>query len=169
MEMSNPTLFILPTEEKFDGSNWTAFKTTITEAACGRGLLDYLEGKIKDPTVKKEGDESASPIPTIATTWWGAENPTAEEWRQRGTYARSMIILNVINPIGAGLKLDGTAAEAWTSLMTLHDAKSDLGLLQAEKELNSIKYRDGSNIKVHFRALRTAWAKANVQGAGIDD
>lgn len=53
--------------------------------------------------------------------------------------------------------------------MTLHDAKSDLGLLQAEEELNSIKYRDSANIKSHFRALCTAWARANNQGADIDD
>lgn len=80
-----------------------------------------------------------------------------------------MIVLNVINPISAGVKLDGSAADAWTSLMTLNDAKSDLGLLQAEEEPNSIKYRDDSNIEAHFRALCTVWSKANDQGAAIDD
>lgn len=159
--MSNPALFLLPAEEKFDGSNWTAFKTVITEAARGRGLLDYLSGAIKYPTVKSERRE--------ATTWWGASNPTPDEWQQRDAYARSMIVLNVVNPIGAGVKLDGTAAEAWESLTVLHDAKTDLGLLQAEEELNSIKYRDGANIESHFRAMRTAWSKANDQGAEIDD
>lgn len=167
--MSNPTLFLLPTEEKFDGANWTSFKTTITEAARGRGLLDYLEGKIRDPVTVKTESKGTQPIPTTPTVWWGAPNPTADEWVQRDAYARSMIILNVINPIGAGVKLDGTAAQAWSSLTTLHDAKTDLGLLQAEEELNSIKYREGANIEAHFRALRTAWSKANDQGAGIDD
>lgn len=167
--MSNPTLFLLPTEEKFDGANWTSFKTTITEAARGRGLLEYLEGKIENPATVKAESKGTQPTPTATTTWWGSPNPTVEEWAQRDAYARSMIILNVINPIGAGVKLDGTAAEAWSSLTTLHDAKTDLGLLQAEEELNSIKYREGANIEAHFRALRTAWSKANDQGAGIDD
>ena len=73
-------------------------------------------------------------------TWWGATNLTADEWQQRDAYAQSMIVLNVINPVGAGVKLDRDAADAWKSLTDLHDAKTDLGLIQAKEELNSIKY-----------------------------
>lgn len=51
-----------------------------------------------------------------------------------------MIVLNIINLIGASIKLNGTVARAWESLMRLHDAKSDLGLLQVEEKFNSIKY-----------------------------
>lgn len=110
--MSNPALFLLPAEEKFDGSNWTVFKTTIMEAACRCGLLDYLEGKIRNPVLKKEGGTSRTSTPTTPTTWWEAADPTPDEWQQQDAYARSMIVLNVINPIGAGVKLDGSAAEA---------------------------------------------------------
>ncbi|KAG6896376.1 hypothetical protein C0992_008717, partial [Termitomyces sp. T32_za158] len=166
--MLSTALFLLPVEEKFNGSNWTAFKTVITEATHECGLLDYLEGKISNPVLKKEGGKGR-PTPTTATTWWEAADPTPDEWQQRNPYVHSMIVLNMINPIGAGVKLDGTATEAWMSLTTLHDAKSDLGLLQAEEELNAIKYREGTNIEAHFRALQTAWAKANNQGAEIDD
>lgn len=56
-------------------------------------------------------------------------NQTVNEWQQQNMYTRIMIILNVINPIEAGVKLDGTSAEAWMSLTMLHDTKSDLGLL----------------------------------------
>lgn len=45
----------------------------------------------------------------------------------------------------------------------------DLGLLQAKEEPNSIKYRDGMNIKNHFYAMCTAWSKANNQGAEINN
>lgn len=48
----NPPLFLLPIEEKFDGSNWVAFKMIITEAACGHGLLEYLNGNIVKPETK---------------------------------------------------------------------------------------------------------------------
>lgn len=77
--MSNPALFLLPTEEKFDGSNWMTFKTMITEAACGRGLLEYLEGKIRNPLLEKEGSAAQTPIPTALTTWWGAADPMPDE------------------------------------------------------------------------------------------
>ncbi|KAG6870455.1 hypothetical protein C0992_013330 [Termitomyces sp. T32_za158] len=148
--MSNPALYQLPMEKRFDGSNWSTFKTIITEAARGRGLLDYFNGTIADPGTKEESDSKRAVVPETSTTWWGASNPTPDEWKQWDAYARSMIILNVINPIGAGVNLDGTAAQAWESLTKIHNARTDLGLLQAEEELNSIKYRDGANIESHF-------------------
>ena len=80
-----------------------------------------------------------------------------------------MITLNVINPIGAGVWMDGSVADAWALLTTLHDAKTDLGLIHAEEELGSIKYVDGVSIEAHFKALQMVWSKANDQGAGIDD
>ncbi|KAG5351441.1 hypothetical protein C0989_006452, partial [Termitomyces sp. Mn162] len=163
----NPTLFLLPTDEKFDGLNWPSFEITMTEAACGRELIGYLTGEIKRP----EGGDNTRVKAEMPErlTWWGALNPTLDEWLQRNAYARSMMTLNVINSIGAGVCMAGSAAAAWASLTILHDTKTDLGLIHAEEELGSIKYVDGSSIEAHFKALRTAWAKAKDQGVGIDD
>ncbi|KAG6871099.1 hypothetical protein C0992_011718, partial [Termitomyces sp. T32_za158] len=141
----------------------------MTEAARGRGLLGYMTGKIPDPRMIATDEKAKATESTTTSTWWGSLTPTPDEWLQRDAYARSMVTLNVLNPIGAGVRMDGTAADAWQSLTVIHNAKTDLGLLQAEEELNSIKYVDGANIEAHFKAMRTAWAKANNQGAGIDD
>ncbi|KAG5727343.1 hypothetical protein E4T56_gene12119 [Termitomyces sp. T112] len=65
--------------------------------------------------------------------------------------------------------MDGSAANAWSSLTPLHDAKTNLGLIHAEEELGSLKYVNSSSIEAHFKVMQTAWAKANDQGAGIDD
>lgn len=51
-----------------------------------------------------------------------------------------MVTLNVVNPIGAGMRLDGLVADMWKSLTDLHNVVTNLGLLHAEEELNSIKY-----------------------------
>ncbi|KAG6874999.1 hypothetical protein C0992_005601 [Termitomyces sp. T32_za158] len=163
----NLTLFLLPTDEKFDGSNWPLFKITMTEAACGRRLIGYLTGEIKRP----EGGDDAGIKAEMPErlTWWGALNLTLDKWLQHDAYVRSMVTLNMINPIGAGVCMDGSAAAAWASLTILHDTKTDLGLIHAEEELGSIKYINGSSIEAHFKALRTAWAKANDQGASIND
>ena len=74
---------------------------------------------------------------------------------------RSMVTLNVVNPIGAGIRLDGSVANAWSSLMLLHDAQLDLTLPHVEEKLNAIKYVDSTSVKAHFKALYTVWAKAN--------
>ncbi|KAH0584868.1 hypothetical protein H2248_008146 [Termitomyces sp. 'cryptogamus'] len=80
-----------------------------------------------------------------------------------------MVMLNIVNPIGAGVKVYGSVADAWRSLRVLHDAKTDLGLLHAEEELLLIRYANSTNIEAHFKAMQTAWARENDQGAGIND
>ncbi|KAG5332108.1 hypothetical protein C0989_007212, partial [Termitomyces sp. Mn162] len=141
----NPSLFLLPVEDRFDGSNWVVFRTTVTKAARGCGLLGYLTSEIREPEPETydPGESKGAPIKASHTsTWWGSASPSLDEWLQRDAYARSMVTLNVVNPVGAGVRMDGTAADAWNSLTSLHDAKTDLGLLHAEEELSSIKYTD---------------------------
>lgn len=68
-------------------------------------------------------------------------------------FAWSMMTLNIVNPIGAEVKMNGSAANAWLSLMALYDAQSDLSLIYAKKELVLIKYVDGMSIEAYFKAL----------------
>ncbi|KAG6858817.1 hypothetical protein C0991_001895, partial [Blastosporella zonata] len=101
--------------------------------------------------------------------YWGSTSPNTEEWCQRDAYAQSLITLNVINPIGQGVAMDGTAAATWKSLTEQHDAKSDLALLNAEEALSNLQYTEGGDMDTHIAAMRTAWSKANAQGANISD
>ncbi|KAF5387622.1 hypothetical protein D9615_000717 [Tricholomella constricta] len=162
--MSNPNLFLLPTAEKFDGANWVEWKTTILNAARARGLMGYLQGTTTAPDPPDPDD-----TPTPTTAYWGSPNPTYEEWLQRDAYTQGMITLNVLNPIGQGVAMEGTAAETWESLTSLRDAKSDLALINAEESLSLLKYSEGADMEKHLAAMREAWAKANAQGAEITD
>lgn len=67
-----------------------------------------------------------------------------------------MVTLNMVNPVSAGVAVDGSTVRAWMSLTAIHNARSDLGLIHAEEELSSIKYVDMSSIEAHFKALCTA-------------
>ncbi|KAG6852738.1 hypothetical protein C0991_008716, partial [Blastosporella zonata] len=153
----------MATDDQFTGNNWLKFKTKLTSAARGRGLKGYLDGTIPRPSPP---DSDATEIPT---NWWGSLSPTTEEWDQRDAFAMSMVALNVENPIGRGVKLDGSAAEAWKSLTDIHDIKSSLALVNAEAALAAIQYAEGDNLESHFTAMRTAWGNANDQGANIED
>lgn len=77
--------------------------------------------------------------------------------------------MNIKNTIGLGVKMDGTAAEAYTLIARVQDAQTDLGRLTTEKELIKIKYVNGGKMEEHIAKLRTAWTKANDQGCKIDD
>ncbi|KAF5327486.1 hypothetical protein D9619_005139 [Psilocybe cf. subviscida] len=189
-KMSSGAPFLLSASEQYDGTNWLEFKTKIRAAAKQRGVLGYLDGTIPCPlspaeeaaaaallaktqgTTKATSSPSSSPTPsamTFATAYWGSLTPTYDEWHQRDAWTQGLISLNVKNAIGLGIKLDGTAAESYASIANIKDAISDLGCITAEAELNAIRYSDGSDMDEHVAALRTAWMKANGQGAGITD
>ncbi|KAG6858872.1 hypothetical protein C0991_001787, partial [Blastosporella zonata] len=150
-------------EDQFTGNNWLKFKTKLTSAARGRGLKGYLDGTLEKPSPNIDA------LQMPASTWWGSLTPTPDEWDQRDAFTLSMIALNVDNPTGRGVKLDGNAAEAWKSLTDTHDVKSGLGLVNAEAALAAIQYTEGHDIEAHFTAMRTAWGNANDQGADIKD
>jgi hypothetical protein len=167
---SQPGNFVLSTEDKFDGSNWAEWKETIMSAAKSRGVMGYLEGTIQRPaTPPISSDPTLIPLPTTPTVFWGSKIPTQDEWEQRNAYAQGLIALNVKNPIGHGIKLDGTAAESWKSLTDVQDKVTDIGRLAAGNALRSIRHTDGADIDAHFCSLRKAWKRYNDQGGKMDD
>ena len=135
--MSQPQLFLLPPEDRFDGSNWISFKETLMNAAKARGCDGYFLGKITRPL--PQTDPATAPVPT---TFWGSLTPTKEEWDQRNAYSLGMITLNVKNTIRQGVRMDGTAAQAWKSLTDVQDLATGMGLLVADSHLRAIRHID---------------------------
>ena len=78
-------------------------------------------------------------------------------------------MLNVKNPIGHGINLDGMAAETWKSLTNVQDKVTDIRRLAAGNIFWSIHYTKGSDPDAHFCVLWKAWKKYNDQGGRMDD
>ena len=97
------------------------------------GCDEYLLGKINKPIPPTAPTTALKP-----TNFWESLTPTEEEWDQQNAYTLGMIMLNIKNTIGQGMKTDSTAAEAWKSLTEIHDLATDMGLLAADSHLCSI-------------------------------
>ena len=78
---------------------------------------------------------SIIPIPITPTIYWGSKRPSQDEWEQHNAYTQGLITLNVKNPIGHGVNLDGTAAESWKSPTDIQDKITDIGRLAARNTL----------------------------------
>ncbi|EKM83211.1 hypothetical protein AGABI1DRAFT_34697, partial [Agaricus bisporus var. burnettii JB137-S8] len=106
---------------KFNGTNWVSWSKMIRIAAELRGVSGYLDGTIPDP------GPSTTPLlppPTTATTAtpatsaetpWESITPRATEWKVRNAWTMGLLIYNTTDPIGLGISIEGTAADAWTS------------------------------------------------------
>ncbi|KAJ7362781.1 hypothetical protein DFH08DRAFT_683177, partial [Mycena albidolilacea] len=96
-------------------ANYPTFKVLIEEHAASKGLSGYLDGSITKPGIITVPPGTAStdvPTPVFSTT------PSRDEWTYRDSVLKSLIVTNVTDPIGLGLKRDGTAKECWDSVTT---------------------------------------------------
>ncbi|KAJ6584910.1 hypothetical protein B0H19DRAFT_926434, partial [Mycena capillaripes] len=119
MTSSSTGVPLLPDGEKFDGTGYSGFKTRIIALAKACGLGGYLDGTITSPPIH------AAPVPratahTMAlpldSTSIYSLTPSYEEFVHCDAIATALLVLNVKNPVGLSLKVDGSAAEAMQSL-----------------------------------------------------
>ncbi|PPR04697.1 hypothetical protein CVT26_015023 [Gymnopilus dilepis] len=165
---SNPTVF--PDSEKFDGTNWFSWKRAILTAAEIKGADGYLLGQIPQPSPAPPPSTNPQTIPLPPDpTPWDSPTPSASEWKMRNAWTKGLIMYNCINPVGLGVDLAGTAADAWAALVSLYDISSDVAAVNAQRDLRNTMFKDGDDLMAHISTLRTKWRKANASGANITD
>ena len=176
MSSSNMNPPIFADTEKFNGANFAAWEQLILIAATSRGVLGYLKGTITNPAPPTSPATALTytPAPLELTlpddpTPWYSTNPSVAEWAMRDAWVRALLLYNTKNPIGLGIKLDGTAAEAWTSLTLQYKIMSDLTTVTTQCDLCTTIFTDGNDFPIHVSNLRTKWAITNSAGANIGD
>jgi hypothetical protein len=115
---------MLPEAEKFDGTGWPAWKTKISAHIKVCRLGGYIDWTIPNPSPTPiDGAKATSahithappantalpPKPTVVYS----QNLSSDEWSYHDGIATSILILNVKDPVGVGLKTDGSAYKAW--------------------------------------------------------
>ncbi|KAF8173144.1 hypothetical protein K438DRAFT_1610961, partial [Mycena galopus ATCC 62051] len=94
--------------------NFPTYKVLMEEHSASKGLGGYLNGTITKPAVVTVPTGTAPPDPTPVYS----TNPSREEWLYRDGVMRSMLVTNIVDPIGLGVKRDGTAKECWDSIVS---------------------------------------------------
>jgi hypothetical protein len=175
---------------KFDGSNWVTWSGLIKIAADLCGAFGYLDGSIKNPNPTGT-PTSASPqnvplplspmittaatttstVPTLTTTEtpWESTIPSAAEWKVRNAWALGLLIFNTNDPVGLGISIQGTAADAWKSYVETYQIASKVAIINADTDLRNMKYTDNHDFKEFISQIRTKWANATALGASIDN
>lgn len=166
---------------KFNGSNWVSWNGLIQIAADLRGVSGYLDGTTPKPTSPTPSPLGVPlpPSPTTATaaltitapteTPWESTTPTSSEWRVRNTWAMGLLIYNTTDPVGLGINIHGTAADAWKSYIDTYQIASEVAVLNAELDLRNMAYTDGQDFVEFISRIRTKWSNATALGANIDD
>ncbi|KAG6808660.1 hypothetical protein H0H92_003355, partial [Tricholoma furcatifolium] len=155
----NPPNF--PEDAHFDGNNYTTFKNRVLIAARARGARGYLDGTIprpETPSIDPEPGESKTSAAVAQVeqkpTEWQSKSPSLEEWEERDAWTLGLIIYNTKNPVGLGISMDGTAAEAWKALNENYGLSSEIAAMTAERRLRSAEFPDGGDFTKHVEDLR---------------
>jgi len=66
-----------------------------------------------------------------------------------------LLIYNTTDPLGLGININGTVAEAWKSYLNTYNMLSEVALANAEQELRSMMYIDEQDFTVFISQLCT--------------
>lgn len=164
---------------KFNGTNWVTWSGLIRIAADLRGVFGYLDGTIPNPS-PPQNPITTTPAPTTAAgttttvqlpadTPWESTTPSTAEWRVRNAWTMGLLIYNTADPVGLGIRIDGSAADAWKSYTDTYQVTSEIALLNAEQDLRNVTFSDCQDFVDFISRLRTKWSNATALGAQISD
>jgi hypothetical protein len=113
---------------------------------------------------------ATTPLPPDNTPIF-SKTPSLKEWVHRDSLATSLLllVLNVRDPVGVGLKTNGSVCEAWKSLEDVYGRVTDLGLSRAVRELNSMYLATNAPMGEHITTMCRLWVAASDVGAKIED
>ncbi|KAJ7623973.1 hypothetical protein DFH06DRAFT_1340299 [Mycena polygramma] len=137
-QMINLLTFLATEKLQPNKANYATFKGLIEEHGASKGLTGYLNGDIPEPALITGLSDIPAPTPVYS------KNPSRKEWNYRNGVMKSMIVTAIADPIGLGVKRDGTAKECWDSVEAACARKSDAALSLAQSELQSIKFAGSS-------------------------
>jgi len=157
---------------KFNEMNWITWRSNIQIAADFKSVTGYLNGSILRPSLQPQQSPpapssipSGSPSPVVLQmsltsstpieTPWDSFNSTSSEWKVCNAWAMGLLIYNTTDPLGLGININGTAAEAWKSYLDTYNMLSEVALANAEQELQNMMYIDGQDFTTFISQLRT--------------
>ena len=156
-----PSLTILSEEQKFNGDNLLQWNTHINQLLEAKGLLGYIDGKIKIPT------KPASTLPTpdaetiTTSTPIYSSTPTYDKWIFWDQLTRGHITLNCTDVTSLGVVTTGTAKDAWDLIQKEWGRSTDMQRSHAQEALNKMTYIEGTEIQEHIKLLQTQKAAIN--------
>ncbi len=164
MSSGTPSLTILSEEQKFNGENLLNWNITMKQLLGSKGLTGYIDGNIEKPAAPSSTTTTPDATPIYSS------RPSYDEWMFRDQLAQGHITLNCTDIAGLGVKVTGTAKEAWDSIQSEWGRSTDMRRSHAQEALDHTMYTKDSDIQEHIKLLRTRKAAVdNLSTTAMDD
>jgi len=129
-----------------------------------KGLTGYIDRNIEKPAALSSAELTPDSTPIYSS------RPSYDEWMFHNQLARGHITLNCTDIAGLGVKVTGTAKEAWDSIQSEWGKSTDMRRSHAQEALDHTIYAEDSDIQEHIKLLRTHKAAIdNLSTSMMDD
>jgi len=103
----------------------------------------------------------------LTETPWNSPNPSKDEWNARNIWTKILITFNTKNPVGLGIDINNTAANAWKTYKDGYEITSDMARQNIEQELHNLTFSDGNDFQNHVIIMHNKLSQARALGADI--
>ncbi|KAF5377741.1 hypothetical protein D9757_009387 [Collybiopsis confluens] len=142
--------------------NWKEYKREVLLAVRSRSLMGYLEGTILQPT-PPYSFTTTTPTVIYSTT------PLPEEWVARNAITSSIIITNIVDPVGLGVDESKDSPAIWNALVQKFERRNEQKIHLADSALRKCSYKSESTMEEHEKRMRNLLKKFHDVGGTCTD
>ena len=139
--------------DKLNNTNFSSWKFRIQMVLTDRSLWEYVNGTIIPPV--SDGTEAA--------------NRKLAEWKKKDGCALAQIALTVGNNELIHVKRAKTAAEAWTKICSVYEAKGLAAKIFLRRKFFNARLKEGDTMQAHVNGIRDLADQLDAIGSAVDD
>ena len=119
----------------------------IKVAVISRGVYRYLDRSIKQPLSVSTLTKPSAEI------LWDYDLLSLKEWTICDVWTLGLLMFNTKNPIGQGINIDSTAAQAWTLYINNYEKALNIARLNTKQNLQNITYTNNFDFDDYITSI----------------
>jgi len=169
---SSSSLFNIPKLAE-DGSNWITYKERMLTAIGARGLMRYIDGRVKQPIPFAMSPTTGELLKADGKPATDAEiealDDKLDEFCQKNSMVKQHIFSTLSDRLVVRIKHLKSASMIWVEIRKLHEGKTELVQVDLRRRLQETRCEEGRDVRDHFTELMTMREQLAGMGAAIDE
>src|SRR5258705_1212259 len=169
---SSSSLFNIPKLAE-DGTNWITYKERMLTAIGARGLMRYIDGRVKQPIPFALSPATGEPLKADGKPATDAEIEALEdkldEFCQKNSLVKQHIFSTLSDRLVLQIQILQTASKIWAEIRKIHEGRTELVQVDLRRRLQETRCKEGGDVTIHFSELMRMREQLAGMGAIIDE
>ena len=138
-----------------DGSNWVTYKEF--NNLTSKGLMQHIWGTAHQPIQLTERNSSyyrPHELSPLSDEDIEKHEDSVDRYDQKEAQVREIIYDTVSKSVFLKIKDESSAADVWSKLVAIHEAKGTMTYTDTLTKLSSACYNDGKSMRAHISTMK---------------